>query len=55
MKKFEYITKTCALLMSSGELNEFGNKGWELISCIIYQDAHKCDKAHYLFKKEINE
>jgi len=51
-KKWEYKVETHDGLISQETLNEFGNKGWELIN--IHEDFTGIDACgRYMFKKEI--
>lgn len=56
MKKFEYTTKYLSEYTNlEAWLNEYGQKGWELVSVKHYSLYRENSKDAYIFKREVQE
>lgn len=54
MKKFEYLTIECVVFLDGGDLDRYGEKGWELIFVkqVSLETRTDYERFTYIFKRE---
>jgi hypothetical protein len=54
VKKFDYLSTENKNPLTTGELDTYGENGWELVAVTVFEAQHGGTWLNYTFKRELD-